>query len=169
MGLCSSNSCKITSCQIWRFEKKYAIQLESNHTRADQVRVPDDGIILKVLQLVKLQPFDLERPEVPLWKNLNYLQNILLIQRTESISRICFAFSQWPHLHRAFFTKGTIFSFWNCMKHSHLSRPFGFSYATWFTARTPFSPGTESTIYFSVWKWNEIIRYSRTWKSVCIK
>ena len=32
------------------------------------------------------------------WKN----KAVLLTQRTDSIFRICFAFSQWPHLHKAF-------------------------------------------------------------------
>ena len=40
----------------------------------------------------------------------------------------------------------------NWIWNSHLSGSLRFSNATWFTARTPFSPGTESAIYFSVWK-----------------
>ena len=36
------------SCQSWRFGKNSAARLESNHSRAAQIRLPDDKITSKV-------------------------------------------------------------------------------------------------------------------------
>ena len=73
VGLCKSTGCKVTSCHIWRFEKNSATRPTSNHTSAAQVRFPDDRIILQLWKRVTLQPVDLQRPTIPLWKELNLL------------------------------------------------------------------------------------------------
>ena len=59
------------NCQSWRFEKNSAAGPESNHLLAACVQLPYSGIILKVWQLVTLQPVDLQRPTVPLFKYLS--------------------------------------------------------------------------------------------------
>ena len=53
--------------------KNPAASPESNHMRPSWVRVPDDGIMFKVWQATTLQPFDLQRLTIPLWKDLNLL------------------------------------------------------------------------------------------------
>ena len=73
VGLCRSTGIKITSCQCWRFEKNSATRPTSNHTSAARVRFTDDRIMLQLWQLVTLQPVDLQRPTVPLWKDLDLL------------------------------------------------------------------------------------------------
>ena len=75
VGLCRSNSCRVMSCQSWRFEKNSAARPESNHKRAARARLPDGKIISKVWWTTTLQPFDLQRPTIPLRKDLN-LPNI---------------------------------------------------------------------------------------------
>ena len=72
VGLCMSKGCKVMRC--WMFEKNSAAQPESNHSRVTQVWLLDGRIILQLLQLVTLQPVDLQRPIVPLWKD-PYLLN----------------------------------------------------------------------------------------------
>ena len=71
MGFCRSIGVKVTSCQSWRFEKNSGMRPTSNHTSAARVWFPDDRIILQLLQLVILQPADLQRPTIRLWKELN--------------------------------------------------------------------------------------------------
>ena len=61
-----------------------------------RVQVPDKQIILKVWQASTLQHFDLQRPIIPLSKDLNPTFNIPSDQRT-GIFRIGFAFSNWSH------------------------------------------------------------------------
>ena len=73
VGLCRSTGVKVTSCQSWRFDKKFCPRPESNCTSAARVQFLDDRIILQLWQLVILQPVDLQRPRVPLWKDLNLL------------------------------------------------------------------------------------------------
>ena len=51
-------------------KKKSSAQPTAHRMRTAHVQVLDDGIILKVLMTVTLQTFDLERPTVPLWKDL---------------------------------------------------------------------------------------------------
>ena len=88
VGLCRSIGVKIARCQSWRFKKNLATRPTSNHTSAARVRFPDDGIILQFLQLATLQPVDLQRPTVPLWKDLN-LFNIYSINKLEFKDRLC--------------------------------------------------------------------------------
>ena len=102
VGLSESKDCKVTSCQRWRFEKNSAIRPTSDHTRAAWVRFPYNRIILQLWQLVTLQPVDLQRPTVPLWKYLNLLKNTISNQRTSRIFDTVFAHSKWPHLHMAY-------------------------------------------------------------------
>ena len=59
-------------------------------------------IILNVWRTVTLQPFDLQRLTVPLWKDLDSVVNIFSAQETGSILKIGFDLSNWPHLHRAY-------------------------------------------------------------------
>ena len=51
-------------------------------------------IILKVSWLVTLQPFNLQRFTLPLWKDLNFLCYILSDKETGSIIKIDFALSK---------------------------------------------------------------------------
>ena len=78
VGLFRSPGSKVTSCQSWRVDKKFCPQPESNHTSAALVRFLDDRIILQLWQLVTLQSVDLQRPTVPLWKDLNLLNKLKL-------------------------------------------------------------------------------------------
>ena len=102
MGLCRSTGCKVTSCQSWRM-----ILLSGNQTRAARMwfkmgKVAEFFSNLQLWKLVTLQPVDLKRPAVPLWKDLN-LPNIQNFnQRTNSIHDTGFACSKWPHSHRAY-------------------------------------------------------------------
>ena len=73
VGLFRSTGSKVTSCQSWRVDKKFCPRPESKHTSAVQVRFPDERIILQLGQLVTLEPVDLQRPTLPLWKDLNLL------------------------------------------------------------------------------------------------
>ena len=57
IGLCGLKDCITTSCQSWRSEKNPAGRPELNHTRAAQVWVLDDLIILKVWKSTKLAVF----------------------------------------------------------------------------------------------------------------
>ena len=102
VGLCRSTGCKVTSCQIWRFEKNSPARLESNITHEAWSWVSDNWIILKVWQTATLQPFNLTKTTVPFRKDLDPVINIVSAQETDSILTIDFALSKWPHLHRAY-------------------------------------------------------------------
>ena len=63
---------KLQAVKVGDLKKKNsAAQATIHHGNAAWVRVPDDGMILKVLQTTTLQPFDLQRLTVPLLKDLN--------------------------------------------------------------------------------------------------
>ena len=63
-------------------------------------------------KLVTLQPFNLQRSTVPLWKDLNLFKNISSTQRTNRIIKMSFTVSKWPHLHRAPYSfSETVWSF----------------------------------------------------------
>ena len=74
-----SKGCKVTDCQSWRSQKK-SVALAITADRV-QLCVARAGIILKVSLMVTLQPFDLQRFIVPLWKDLNSLENILALKK----------------------------------------------------------------------------------------
>ena len=95
--------------QSWRFIKKSASWLELNYTRAVRVRVPHELIILKVSRAITLLPFDLHRLKVPIWKDLDPVNNIISAQITGSILKICFFLSKWPYFYRAYIIGGYIF------------------------------------------------------------
>ena len=63
----------------------------------------DDIIILKVWQTVTLQPFDLQRLAVLLWKDLDPLVNIISAQNTSSFFKIGFCLFKLT-----IFTKGLL-------------------------------------------------------------
>ena len=100
VGLFFSKGCKISSLEIWK--KKSAVRPKLNHMCAARVPVPDDWINLTVWRTVTLQPFDLQRLTVPLWKDLEPIVNIVSAQETSSILRIGYAYSNRPHLHRVY-------------------------------------------------------------------
>ncbi len=57
---------------------------------------------VQILQLVALQPFDLQRLTVPLWKDLEPFANKLSAQETSSILKIGFALSNLPPSDKAY-------------------------------------------------------------------
>ena len=57
---------------------------------------------LQLWQLVTWEPFDIQRPTVLLWKDLESIVNILSVQETGCILKIDFDLSKWPHFHRAY-------------------------------------------------------------------
>ena len=61
-------------------------------------------IILRppTLKFVTLQRFDLQRPRVPVWKDVNVLKNVDSIQGTSIIFRIDFACSNLFHFNSAY-------------------------------------------------------------------
>ena len=71
MGLCMSKGSQITSWQSWRFEKKFC----------------------HLAGVMTLQPLDLHRLTVHLWKDLELIINIISAQETGSILKIGFALS----------------------------------------------------------------------------
>ena len=102
VGLTRWTGCKVTSCQSWRM-----ILSSKNWTRAALVyfelgRGKNILSNLQLWQLATLQPVDLQRPTVPLWKDLNPLNKLISIKRTERIFNTSYAQSKWPHLHRAY-------------------------------------------------------------------
>ena len=110
VGLSESKDCKVTSCQSWRFEKTSTTQPESNHTRPAQVRVLDDGIILKVGRSITLKIFDLQGHTVPLWKDLNLLKVILQFTILVAFLRQVCSFKVTPFKLGLFL--GASYSFW---------------------------------------------------------
>ena len=64
---------KLQAVKIGGLKKNSAFWPESNHVIAAGVLVPDDWIILKVLQAVTLQPFDPQSCAAPLWKDLIHI------------------------------------------------------------------------------------------------
>ena len=56
-----------------------------------------------------LKPFDLHRPIVFLWKDLDSIVNKVSAQDTCSISKMCFALSKRPHLHEGYIVSSPIF------------------------------------------------------------
>ena len=101
VGLCRSTGFKITSCQSWRM-----ILSSRNPTQAALVWF-DSGRG----QTLTLTPVDLQRPTVPLWKDLNHLNIIISIQRTRWIFNVVF-----DHLHRAYLL-GVWYSFFVTVWH----------------------------------------------------
>ena len=81
--------------------EKWKKNLPSGQSRTTRVRprfrVLDYWIIFKVWMTVTLQPFDLQRLTVPLWKDLDPFDNIASAQETDSILKIGFALSKWPN------------------------------------------------------------------------
>ena len=67
------------------------------------------GIIFQFWNIVTLQRFDLKKPTVPLYKDLDLVVYIVSIQETASIFRIGFALSKWPHFYGAYFIGVCIF------------------------------------------------------------
>ena len=53
-------------------------------------------------QTVTVQPFDLQRLTVPLWKDIDSVANISSAQEIKSIQEIVFALLKSPNLHRAY-------------------------------------------------------------------
>ena len=82
--LCRLKGCKVTVHQTLRMIKI--------------VRDSNPGC----RQLVTLKLFDIQRPTVPLWKDLEPVVNILFAQETGCILKISFALSKRPYLRRAY-------------------------------------------------------------------
>ena len=59
---------------------------------------------LQIWQLVTFQPFDLQRPTIPLWnwKDLELVVKIVSDQETDNIWKIGFALSKSTYLHKAY-------------------------------------------------------------------
>ena len=93
VGVYMSKGYKVIRCQSWRCEKKFCHPARVAPHRCS----PDDKIILKVLQTITLQRFDLQRLNVSIWKDLASIVNILLSQKFDHILKICFVLSKWPH------------------------------------------------------------------------
>ena len=53
-------------------------------------------------QLLTFKPFNQKRPTVPLNKTLEPIGHVVSAKETGSILKIGFAYSKWPHLHRAY-------------------------------------------------------------------
>ena len=79
--------CRVVSYQCWR--------------SVVQIQAPDDGIILKVWQIITLQPFNLQRLTVPVQKDIDLLVNISSAQETSSILKKGIVLSKWPYFHQA--------------------------------------------------------------------
>ena len=56
-----------------------------------------------------MEPFDTQRPTVPLWKVLEPFVNIVSAQETGSILKIGFVLSNLPHFDSTSFIAGSIF------------------------------------------------------------
>ena len=57
---------------------------------------------LQLWQLVFLQPFDLQTPTVPLWKDLNLPVDSISVQESSSTFNVFYLHSKWPHFNRAY-------------------------------------------------------------------
>ena len=102
VGLCRSTGVKVTSCQSWRFEKNSANWPTSNHTSASQVWFLDDKIILQLWRFVTLQPVDLQRPTVPLWKDIDLVIKLFSAQGFGSILDVHFVLTKRSYLQRVY-------------------------------------------------------------------
>ena len=70
---------------------------------------PDDGI--KVWWTITLQPFDLQRLKIPLWKDLNLLNiYVLSIKMTSKIFKIVFSLSKRPYFQGGCVVRGCLFN-----------------------------------------------------------
>ena len=101
VSLCRSMGCKVVVCQTLKM-----IWLSRKRTRAALVwfefgRVAGFFSDLQLWQLVALQPFDLQRPTVPVQKDINLIANISSAQETSSILKKGFVLSKWPYFHQA--------------------------------------------------------------------
>ena len=93
--------CKVTSCQSWRFEKILLVSPPwAIRVRLGQGSAAEFFSKFQLWQLVTLQPVDLQTPTVPLWKDLTSSVDSNSVQ--ETILKIGFALSKWPHFHREF-------------------------------------------------------------------
>ena len=105
MGLSRSTGCKVTSCQSWRMILSAAL------VWFEVGRLAEFFSNLQLWKLLTLTPVDLQRPTVPLWKDLNHLNIIISIQRTRWIFNVVF-----DHLHRAYLL-GVWYSFFVTVWH----------------------------------------------------
>ena len=87
VGICRSTGFEVTSCQSWRFEKKYATQQATHNTQAAHLWVPDNGITFKVWLTSTLHSFDPQRLKATLLTDLNLLKYILPITGTAGFLR----------------------------------------------------------------------------------
>ena len=63
------------------------------------------------------ESFDLQRPTISLWKDLDPVTSIISTQETWSILELGFAVSRWPKLHRAYISNRTFIAvFTVCLK-----------------------------------------------------
>ena len=100
------------SCQLSLENWKNSTAWPTRHNiRVAQIRLPEDGITLKVWQTATLQPFDLQRLAVPPLKDLELLKNILPAHKTSRIFKMNFVLSKWLHFHSAYLVGVSIFSF----------------------------------------------------------
>ena len=102
VGLCRSKGYKDTSCQNWRFEKKFCLSAGVKPHECGQVSSPrqlDHPWSLTGCNFAALWPTDFLFPGS---KDLNLSKKCTRNQEAGSILKIIFAHSKWPHLHRVY-------------------------------------------------------------------
>ena len=102
VGLCRSKDCKATSCQSWRSEKNPAGRPRPHSNQSARVRTrakSNHSQSLMAGNFAALWPTDLK---LLAFKDLNLLKKHTKNQMASSIWKVGFAFSKWPHFHRAY-------------------------------------------------------------------
>ena len=106
VSLCRSKGSKVTVSQTLKMIPSPWTRLRAELVWFDSGRAAEFFPNLQLWQLVTLQPFDLERPKVPLWKDLEPVVYMVSGWEIGSILKIGFALLKRPHLHRAYLVIG---------------------------------------------------------------
>ena len=97
-----SKGCKLVFCLTLKMICLSRTQTRAARVWLDSGRAAGFFLDLQLWQLVFLQSFDLQRPAIPLWKDLNLLYWLRFCPRDQEHFKHRFALSNWPHFNRAY-------------------------------------------------------------------
>ena len=112
VDLCRSKGCKVVVCQTLKMILLSGSQTPASLEWSDSGRMAEFFSNLQLWQLITLQPFEPQRPTVPLWKYLNLLKTYFWL-KTGRIFKMpsFFSFKHRPYFVRAWFwLRPTVYS-----------------------------------------------------------
>ena len=111
MGSVDQRAAKLLAIKLWEWFNPGTTRIRADRFDQGQGHVADFFMrppTLKASNFAALWPTD---PKFLALKDLNPLKKYIKNQEASSILNVVFAFSKWPHLHRAYVVGGCLFNF----------------------------------------------------------